>query len=67
MDQLLTPKQVAEQLNVDRQTLYNWRKRGMGPSFVKIGYKMIRYDPVALEEWITGQGDKKDETIKNQS
>ena len=70
--ELLTPRKVTEMLKVTDEGLRRWRQEGTGPPFVQLGYRTVRYDAADLETWIaerkfTGQGDKKDETIKNQS
>ena len=53
--ELLTPEQVAELLKVHPGTLENWRVRGEGPPFVKLGSKRrspVRYERKAVEDWI---------------
>ena len=39
---LLTPDEVAALLRVDERTLSNWRYRGIGPIFSKVG-GLVRY------------------------
>lgn len=39
---LLTPDEVANLLRVDERTLSNWRYRGIGPIFSKVG-GLVRY------------------------
>ena len=51
---LLTPEQVAQRLQVDVQLLNKWRSVRKGPKFVKIGHR-VRYDPVELQNWIESQ------------
>jgi predicted DNA-binding transcriptional regulator AlpA len=34
---LLRPDDVAEMLGVSRHSLYQWRLRGVGPKYVKLG------------------------------
>lgn len=48
---LLTPEQVAEQLQVSPKTLANWRSDGVGPAFLKVG-KYARYEPEAVDAYI---------------
>jgi predicted DNA-binding transcriptional regulator AlpA len=53
--ELLTPEQVAEMLQVHPGTLENWRVRGEGPPFVKLGNKRrspVRYRRQDVEDWI---------------
>jgi len=49
--QLLTTEQAAEFLNRPVRTLEDWRYRGGGPPFVKMG-RAVRYRPSDLEEWV---------------
>lgn len=37
----LTPKEAAERLRLSTGTLSNWRVRGDGPSFIKLGSKVL--------------------------
>jgi len=53
--ELLTQDQVAEILQVHPGTLENWRMRGEGPRFVKLGAKRrspIRYKREDVEDWL---------------
>ena len=40
---VLREAHAAERLGVGRQTLTNWRHRGIGPAYVKIGPKAVGY------------------------
>jgi hypothetical protein len=51
MDEFLTPKQAAEFLGLAVGTLANWRVRGAGPRFFRLGGARgghIRYDRADL-------------------
>jgi excisionase family DNA binding protein len=48
---LLTSEQVSELLQVNANTLVQWRYRGKGPSFVKVG-RLVRYRNSEIMEWI---------------
>jgi excisionase family DNA binding protein len=53
--ELLTPEEVAELLKVHPGTLENWRVRGEGPPFVKLGNKRrspVRYRRKDVDDWI---------------
>jgi predicted site-specific integrase-resolvase len=53
--ELMTPEQVAELLQVHPGTLENWRFRGEGPAFFKLGNKRrspVRYRRKDVEDWI---------------
>jgi hypothetical protein len=51
MTELLAPERAAELLSVSQQTLANWRVRGCGPRFFKVG-RAVRYDRQDLAEWL---------------
>ncbi|MFT7692261.1 MAG: putative DNA-binding transcriptional regulator AlpA [Candidatus Latescibacterota bacterium] len=49
---LLTTQEAAHRLGIAIGTLQNWRVRGEGPAFVKLGKKAVRYDPAALDRFV---------------
>lgn len=51
---LATPAQVSDYLGVPVNTLTQWRYRGIGPRYVKVG-RHVRYDWRDLERWQAGQ------------
>jgi excisionase family DNA binding protein len=50
-DALLTEKQAAAYLNIGVKTLQNWRWRGEGPRFVRVG-RLMRYRPEDLRAFV---------------
>ena len=48
---LLTETQVEEVYGLQVRTLQQWRIRGFGPAFVKVG-RSVRYRPADLERFI---------------
>lgn len=50
----LTEAEAAERLALSVRTLQQWRVRGGGPPFLKLGAS-VRYDVEALESWVSGQ------------
>lgn len=52
MKTYLTTTELAKKLNVTRQSIYNWIKKGL--PFVKVG-SVIRFDPDQVQEWIDSQ------------
>jgi len=49
---LLTTDEAADFLGVSTRKLEQLRSEGGGPTYVKLGYRTIRYRPAALEGWI---------------
>lgn len=52
---LWTIQDLAEHLSVPVQTVYQWRKKGYGPTGRKVG-KHIRFRSEDVERWIDGLG-----------
>ncbi|MDG2531031.1 helix-turn-helix domain-containing protein [Caulobacter endophyticus] len=48
---LLTTAQAAEFLSMSQRTLEDWRLRGGGPRFRKLG-RSVRYAPVDLQDFL---------------
>jgi predicted DNA-binding transcriptional regulator AlpA len=49
---LLMPNAAALELGVAPTTLAAWRSRGTGPSFVKLGAKLVRYRRADLAAFV---------------
>ena len=51
-DKLLTPREVADIIQLDFRTLANWRASGAeNLKFLKIGGR-VRYDPEDVNTWL---------------
>jgi len=44
-------KREAERLSINVRTLQQWRLRGGGPPYLKIG-ALVRYDPRQVDAWL---------------
>ncbi len=53
---LWTVQDVAAYLGVPVQTLYQWRRKGLGPGGRWVG-KYLRYDSVDVHEWFRSRGE----------
>ncbi|MCA9466376.1 MAG: helix-turn-helix domain-containing protein [Nitrospira sp.] len=51
---ILTGEQVSDLLGVSCKTLATWRCKGLGPRFLKIGYR-IGYRPEDIQEYLAGR------------
>jgi DNA-binding transcriptional MerR regulator len=49
-----TPTDVARFLGIPVATLYQWRRRGVGPPARRVG-RHLRYDPDAVQAWFNAQ------------
>ena len=52
LDELLDEKGAGKVLRKPSATLRDWRYRGIGPPYVRVGPKSIRYRRRALEAWL---------------
>jgi len=55
---LLDERETAAILGASVQTLRNWRWRGEGPRFRKIGLRLVRYPRADLLAFIEGTQDR---------
>ncbi|MFJ5267610.1 helix-turn-helix transcriptional regulator [Streptomyces sp. NPDC088358] len=54
-DQYLTPEDLVVLLRLPSvETLYQWRRKGIGPRGFRAG-RYIRYDPEAVRDWVQAQ------------
>ena len=53
-----TEQKAASYLDVKVSTLRDWRFRGSGPPFSKLG-RLVRYDLSALDEWMRSRMNPK--------
>lgn len=52
--EILTTEEVAALLSgdVSVRTLEDWRRQGLGPDFITISAKMVRYRREAVDRWL---------------
>ena len=54
-EKFLTTAEAAEFLNVTAWLVNDWRRRGVGPTYFRLGTKLIRYRKVDLVAWLNGR------------
>lgn len=47
----LSPKEVEVEYGYPERTLETWRHRGLGPAWLKVGKKCVRYYRADIEAW----------------
>ena len=52
---LYTQREAALVLRLSERTLERLRCSGLGPKFIRLGQKSVRYQQSALDEWIAGR------------
>lgn len=50
--ELLTDTDVAEILGITVKTLQQWRWKGIGPAYIKVGQGWVRYRPTDVSDWL---------------
>lgn len=53
-ERLATPQELADFLQKPRKTLAEWRSRGIGPTYYKIG-RDVRYPWPGIRRWLADQ------------
>lgn len=56
--ELVDEAQAAAILRVGRHTLQNWRWRGCGPHWHRVGLRMVRYARTDLAAFVEGKADE---------
>jgi len=54
-DHFLTPEETAEILRVAPSTLIRWRRQKIGPPFVRLGHRTVRYSAAVVDGWMKSQ------------
>ncbi|MEU4014893.1 helix-turn-helix domain-containing protein [Microbacterium sp. NPDC028030] len=54
---LISPATLADALGTTERTLSEWRIRGYGPSYLRVG-RTVRYRPEAVDSWLLAQERK---------
>ncbi|MGO4383402.1 helix-turn-helix transcriptional regulator [Specibacter sp. RAF43] len=54
LDSLVAPVTLAERLGTTERSLSEWRIKGRGPKFIRVG-RSVRYRPEAVDAWLLGQ------------
>ena len=54
LDRLNKPNEVSERLGLPEKTLADWRSRGIGPAYVRLG-RHVRYRDSDLERFLQEQ------------
>lgn len=54
LDSLVAPATLAERLGTTERSLSEWRIKGRGPKFIRVG-RSVRYRPEAVDEWLLSQ------------
>ncbi|HEV2418661.1 MAG TPA: helix-turn-helix domain-containing protein [Terriglobia bacterium] len=59
VQKLLNDREAGRALGVTADGMRGWRAKGIGPPWIRIGKRLVRYDPAALRAWIEAQATEK--------
>ena len=59
------PVDVASMLNLTTQTLMLWRKKGIGPQWIKLGQNIVRYPIINFDEWMNDRQNQSTQQANN--
>jgi len=48
----ISQKEAAKLLGVTERIMQSWRFRGIGPRFIRMGVKCVRYKPLELTQYL---------------
>jgi predicted DNA-binding transcriptional regulator AlpA len=51
-ESMMRAEEVARFLNTSVRTLDGWRRQGVGPPWVKLSQRAVRYEARALADWV---------------
>lgn len=54
LDSLVSPSTLAARLGTTERSLSEWRIKGRGPRFIRVG-RSVRYRPEAVDSWLLSQ------------
>jgi predicted DNA-binding transcriptional regulator AlpA len=55
---LMTAPEAADILKVTPKTLKHWRAKGIGPKFLRINSRNVRYEMSDIEAWVDSQKNR---------
>ena len=55
----LSPRNAAEYLDIPLPTLTDWRQKGVGPAFLRVGRRLIRYTKADLDAFMASSAGAK--------
>jgi excisionase family DNA binding protein len=50
-DDLISPEELSQALRVSKVTIYQWVRRGVFPSYMKLG-ALVRFEPQVIKGWL---------------
>lgn len=54
---LIGYEEAAQKLGVKKGTLYSWVSRQVGPPFIRLSGRSVRFDEDRLDEWLKARAN----------
>lgn len=55
LEKLLTANQIAKKFNIKANALAIWRHKGIGPKYLKLSRRAVRYRRSDVDAWLIEQ------------
>ena len=62
-EQLLDTRQAARILGCTEAALQLWRRKHIGPAYIRLGCRLVRYAPKDLQRWLTANTSSVDPNV----
>lgn len=54
-DPLIPPVELSDRLGLTPQLLADWRSRRVGPAYLKLGHRTVRYRSSDVDKWLASR------------
>ena len=51
LEKMMTAKEVSNYLRISEAALYEYRRTGTGPNYVRLNDRLVRYRKSDIDEW----------------
>lgn len=55
LESLIFPDYLAQKLGLTERALADWRAKGTGPKFIRLGGRRVAYRPEDVDSWLLSQ------------
>lgn len=55
LEKMMTAKEVSNYLRISEAALYEYRRTGTGPNYVRLNDRLVRYRKSDVDEWLNAK------------
>ena len=55
LEKMMTTKEVSKYLRISEAALYEYRRTGTGPNYVRLNDRLVRYRKSDVDEWLNAK------------